>query len=137
MTPVKFLFNVFPELIHNFEKMKLFLSSSEYLDFACVRKIEMINISYIEDIQVLIVEVQEPLIGQGYGYGDKDIRKFYLQSRFAKVNFNEMHNFPIDVFVLIEKYSVSESPQSFKELRNIAWACLYDNFGDAIAHRPY
>lgn len=116
--------------------MKLYLSSYEYNDFDTPRKVLSFYKSIVENRNVLIIEVDLPLIGQKYGLLDKDVSKFYLINRVNENAFDTFQKFPIDVHVLIPKSVNNLSPSTFSELQNIAWACLYDNIEDAKNHKP-
>ena len=115
--------------------MKLYLSSYEYNDFEIPREVLQYQRKKLDDRNVLIIEVDKPLIGQKYGLLDNDISKFYLVNRVDENAFDNLNKFPIDVHVLIIKKTETINPSSLSELQNIAWACLYDNEKDAINHR--
>lgn len=115
--------------------MELYLSSYEYNDFEIPRKVTHFQKTKLSDRNVLIVEVDQPLIGQKYGLLGNDITKFYLVNRVDENAFEKLNKFPIDVHVLIIGNSEIVYPSSLEELQNIAWACLYDNKKDAKKHR--
>jgi hypothetical protein len=114
--------------------MTLYLSSYEYSDFDKPRKIINFIKYRIDQRNVLIVEVEEPLFGQNYGLGGKDITRFYLVNRVDEDAFESFKRFPIDVHVLIDK-NFKESISSLSDLESIGWACLYDKENDAAKHK--
>lgn len=60
-------------LIQNSNIMKLYLSSYEYDDFESPKEILQYHKTIIGDRNVMVVDVDKPLIGQKYGYGGSDI----------------------------------------------------------------
>src|SRR6185369_593437 len=115
--------------------MELYLSSNDYKSFEVPRRVTDYKKIKLGTRNVLQIEVAEPLIGQSYGFGGTDITTFYLVNRFDESAFEKLNEFPIDVHVLIVKNPETKKPSSFDELRNIAWACLYDNAKDAKYHK--
>ncbi len=115
--------------------MKIYLSSYEYDDFVLPKVVLQYQKAIIDGRNVLIVEVDRPLIGQKYNLLDEEIAKFYLINRVDENAFNKLDNFPIDVHVLIKKRKEIINPHSLSELQNIAWACLYNNLKDAEEHK--
>ncbi len=116
--------------------MKLYLSSDEYNDFSEVKEILTSSKLIFDYRTVIVIEVDKPLIGQKYDWGSKDITKLYITNRFKQdiglwENFNK---FPVYINVLIPKNPENINPISFLELKNIAWACIYDNEQDAKNH---
>lgn len=107
--------------------MNLFLTSTEQTDFAIVRKIIDYQKIVIDNRNVLIITVNEPLIGQGYGLKDYDPDVFYLINRHDENAFDKLNEFPISVHVLIIKSNTKLAPTSLDDLQHIAWADLYDN----------
>jgi len=114
--------------------MKLYISSYEYEDFATPRRVLHYQKMKINDRNCLIIEVDNPLVGQKYGLLC-DVDTLYLINRVDEHAFDTLNKFPIDVHVLIAKTTKITSPISLSELQNIAWACLYDNEADAYEHR--
>ncbi|HYM94358.1 MAG TPA: hypothetical protein VET23_09490 [Chitinophagaceae bacterium] len=116
--------------------MKLFLSSEEYYDFEVPRELIRYFKKNIENRNVIIAEISNPLIGQKYGWGAEDITNLYLTNRFMEDQeaIEKLNKFPIHVQILIPKSNRNQSPSSLSELQNIAWACLYDNEEDARNH---
>jgi hypothetical protein len=115
--------------------MNLYLSSYEYNDFAVPRKIIHFQKIILSNKNVLSIEVKEPLIGQKYGLLDTSITKLYLVNRFDEQAFDQLNNFPIDVYVLIMRNIKDIEPVNLQDLQNIAWACLYNNERDAKKHK--
>lgn len=114
--------------------MKLYISSYEYQDFDKPRKIIRYQKTELSSRNTLIVEVEEPLIGQKYGLLDYDVTTFYLINRVNEHAFDHLNRFPIDVYVLIIKNNMDRHIVSLDQLQNIAWACLYDNLHDTLVH---
>ena len=115
--------------------MTLYISSYEYSDFEIPREVLRYHKSLIENRNVLIVEVDTPLIGQKYGLLDNDISKLYLINRINENAFDTLTKFPIDVHVLIPSSQKNLNPSTLSNFQNIAWACLYDNIKDARNHK--
>jgi hypothetical protein len=115
--------------------MILYLSSYEYNDFASPRKILKHNKTVIDKKNVLIVDVDTPIIGQKYGLAGNDLIKLYLVNRVDESAFIKLEKFPIDVHILIPKSVENLEPSSMSQLQNIAWGCIYDNEIDARNHR--
>lgn len=112
--------------------MKLFLSSSENVGFLTQREIISYERNRLENRNVLIVKVDIPLKRDGRYYGklgDK-IDIFYLINRIDERAFDKLDCFPINVYVCLPK-NIDEEIISIKQLENIAWADIYDNFEDA------
>jgi hypothetical protein len=115
--------------------MTLYLSSYEYPDFDIPRTVNHFERMQLDGREVLAIEVEQPLIGQKYGWFDKDITTFYLVNRFEEGAFERLQQFPIDVQVYVMKSSTTILPHSLDELQQIAWACLNNNEGEARDHR--
>ena len=115
--------------------MKLFLSSYEYETFENPREILLFRKEIIDNRNILVVEVDRPIIGQKYGLLDNDIQTLYLVNRINEDAFDKFNLFPIDVHVLIPKSINKLKPSSLSDMQNIAWACLYDNEKDARDHK--
>ena len=115
--------------------MQLYLSSYEYELFRNPRKILHYRKEIIDNRNILIVEVDQLIIGQKFGLLDTDISTLYLINRFNEQAFDNLESFPIDVHVLIPKSSRNLLPSSLSDMQNIAWACLYDNIQDAEKHK--
>lgn len=90
----------------------------------------------IEKRSVIKMEIDDPLIGQKYGWPTKEIRVLFVTNRFKEdVNYWEgLNSFPIYVRVLIPIKVENSNPISFSDLREIAWACIYNNEEDAKNH---
>jgi hypothetical protein len=114
--------------------MTMYISSYDYFSFHLPRKILNYNKILIDDRNVLVVDVDPPVLGQQYGF-TIDISTLYLIKRFDENAFNELDKFPIDVYVLILKDDRKLVPSSLADLRNIVWACLYDSEEDALSHK--
>lgn len=117
--------------------MELFISSYDYMDFVKPRKILRFQHIQISGRKGLIVDVDVPLDGIKYGRQEKELHQLILLNRVDEHAFDSLKKFPIDVFVLIEKESGNreQNPIEVRELKNIAWACLYNNEKDAAKHK--
>jgi hypothetical protein len=115
--------------------MNLYLSSDEYEDFKRVKEILQYQKIDIEHRSFMMAKIDIPLIGQKYGWGDKDIKTIYLTNRFEGDSIEKINRFPFYVHVLIPKVSDSFGISSFSDLISIAWACIYDRKEDAINYR--
>jgi hypothetical protein len=115
--------------------MTLYLLSYEYPDFDIPRTVNHFERMQLDGREVLVIEVEQPLIGQKYGWFDKDITTFYLVNRFEEGAFERLQQFPIEVQVYVMKSSTATLPHSLDELQQIAWACLFDHEGEARNHR--
>jgi hypothetical protein len=115
--------------------MQLYLSSNESSDFAIPREILEYNKIVINNRNVLVVEVDEPVRGQNHGLGGTDITRLYLVNRHVEdaLAFDNLDKFPIHVYVLL--FDGNNLPYTLKEFKNIAWACLYNNKEDAQSHK--
>ena len=115
--------------------MKLYLSSNESTEFAIPREILEYHKIAINNRNVLVVEVDEPVIGQNHGLGGTDITRLYLVNRHVEdaLAFDKLDKFPIHVYVLL--LSGNNLPCTLKEFKNIAWACIYNNKEDAQSHK--
>jgi len=116
--------------------MELYLSSYEYADFDIPKKVIQYRKTVIDNRNVMVAEIDAPLIGQKYGFGDADVSVVYLINRVDEDAFEKLNSFPIDVHVLIPKVKGDKEPLTLSQLQNIAWACLYDNETDARIHKP-
>lgn len=114
--------------------MKLYLSSYEYEIFENPREITQIKKVYIDKKSVLIVEINEPILGQKFGLGGTLIHTLYLVNRFKDSSFDNFNKFPIDVHVFIPITNEIIIPTTFIDMQNIAWACIYNNKLDAMNH---
>lgn len=115
--------------------MQLYLSEYDHnTDFKEIRKVLRYSKQAIDKRPALVVDVDIPLIGQSYGYGGKDIKRFYLISRFDDNDIEKLNTFPIYVHVFISKNPDNQECISLSELSNIVWASLYDNEADARSH---
>lgn len=114
--------------------MSLYLSSYEYKDFEIPRSILRYEKTILEGRNILIVEIDKPLIGQKYGLFDNNVSQLYLMNRVNEDAFYNLNIFPIDVHVLIRKSEIIKI-SSLSDLQNIAWACIYDNKWDALNHK--
>lgn len=115
--------------------MTLYLSSSEDITFEIPRKILRFRKEIFDGRNTLIVEIDNPVIGQQYGLGGKDISTLYLVNRFDEQAFDKLNSFPIYVYVSIPKSPSIIDPTSLHDLQNIAWASLYNNEKDAWQHK--
>ena len=115
--------------------MTLFLSSYEYVEFEMAREIRNFRKEKINNRNTLVIEIDKPIIGQKYGFFDKDIYTLYLINRVDENSFDRLDSFPIDVYVLISKNPEVIIPKNLSEMQNIAWACLYNSKKDAIKHK--
>lgn len=115
--------------------MKLYLSSYEYEDFTMPTKILQYHKIILDNRNILVIEVDKPLIGQKYGLLDYNPKTLYLINRVNENAFDKLDQFPIDVHVLIQKKKEYLSPSFLSQLQNIAWACVYNNEKDAKAHK--
>lgn len=117
--------------------MQLFLSSYEYADFAQPRKVLRFQRVQISGRKGLAIDVDIPVDGNKYGNSEKELRQLFLLNRIDEDAFDSFKKFPVDVFVLIKKGSGAQELESVElnELKNIAWACLYNNEKDAIKHK--
>jgi|JI10StandDraft_1071094.scaffolds.fasta_scaffold93712_3 hypothetical protein len=80
--------------------------------------------SILDGIQLLNIEVAEPVIGQNYGYGADDISKFFLSSRYNLKELHELKAFPMQVHVFFLKDPKKKDPESFEDLYHWIWAEL-------------
>lgn len=117
--------------------MQLYLSYFDPIIFNTPNKILEYQKTTIENRNVLTVKIEIPIIGQEYGYRDKDIYTLFLVNRFEEDEsaFINLNKFPLFVHVLIPNIGnieVGYTPLS--QFVDVAWACLYDNYPDAESH---
>ena len=114
--------------------MNLYISSNEYEDFSNPR--EIINWENVTDSKgnCLIVKFDKPVKGDDYGF-PKNLHQFLLVGRFDDYKLKGLKEFPIEVHVfVIENINQINEIGSLKELTNIAWASVYNDFKDALNH---
>ncbi|MBM9502565.1 hypothetical protein JWG44_20125 [Leptospira sp. 201903071] len=116
--------------------LNLYLSSYDYDEFAKPRKILQYQKEKFSGRNILIVDVDTPVIGQTYGFGGNEISRLYLINRVNENAFDQLNQFPIDVHILIVKKLAVLPPSSISELQSIAWGCLYDNEREAHSFKP-
>lgn len=105
--------------------MNLYLISLDYYDFQIPRKVLEYQYITIENIQVLKIRTDLPIIGQKYGLGDCNPDIFYLTNKYNNDNLITLTGFPIAVVVYIAVSVDKMIPAHFVDLQNIAWAELY------------
>lgn len=111
-------------LIQNFNKnKKLFLTSTDYDEFKKLRIIESLKSITIESRNLTVVEINDPIIGQSYGFGGDDITRLYLLGRF-KDDTVESAKLPFDVHVMIPRNKDLSEVKALKDLLNIGWATV-------------
>lgn len=122
--------------------MAIYLSSRDSFAFDGVRTIVVHKQKEIEGVKFLHVEVDVPVAGQDFNLGNQAISTFYLANRFEPKNQDDiglLTAFPIHVHV----YASTDPAMSnfnhlhLSQLKNLAWATLYDNEDDAKHHRIY
>jgi hypothetical protein len=110
--------------------MKLYLSSYEYDEFSLPKEILTYEPQVINNRNCLVVTLKEPIVGNKYGF-NHDLFKFILVDRFDDEHLKRLKGFPIDVHVFVYE----EEKKTWEEMKNIAWACLYDNLQEAKEHK--
>jgi hypothetical protein len=113
--------------------MRLFISSTDYANFSHPRELQDWKPALIQNRNCFIVNIYPGLIGQEFGYGDTDINEVCLVGRFDD-SIGELSSFPIHVHVFILR-ARGDNYDSFENLINIAWACVYDSLEDARMHK--
>ncbi len=117
--------------IQIFSKMKLYLSSYDYEEFNIPKEIVSFNHILIENRNALLISLKVNIYGFKYGI-NRELNECILLSRFDDRLLKDLNKFPIDVHVFIFN---DNTINSFKNMTNIAWACLYNNKDDAKLHR--
>jgi hypothetical protein len=102
---------------------KKYLTSTDYDEFKKPRIIESPKSIIIESRNLTVVEINDPIIGQSYGFGGDDITRLYLLGRF-KDDTVESAKLPFDVHVMIPKNKDLSEVKSLKDLLNIGWATV-------------
>ena len=113
--------------------MELYISSYDYASVFAPRRVLHYQKTKIDNRNCLIVEVDEPVIGQQHGLLDRDINTLFLINRHDEYAFDKLNKFPIHVHVCIVK-SIEireEHVTALSDLQQIIWACLYNNETDA------
>ena len=111
---------------------QLFISSYEYDNFDKPRKVKLVKEIELKGKSCLFVEFDIPVNGAEYGYPNELLYDFLLVPRFDKNALSELQKFPIEVHIFIAKAS-EKKKYNLEEMTNIAWACLYDNYSDALS----
>jgi hypothetical protein len=103
----------------------MYLASSDYSRFEVPRKIINYENLKISNRNAIRVWVDRPILGQDFGYGDRDIFDLYLIGRVDDSSLVELDSFPISVFVLILKNGENDR-ENIDSFINLAWANLYE-----------
>ena len=84
-----------------------------------------------------LVQIQPPLIGQFYGYGDCDIDKVVLAARHKGHSFIHVVDWPISVHVAIPRSEdvLRQDTIECSDLKLIGWAEVYQTSEDAERDR--
>ena len=125
-------------LTPHFERvnMVLYLSSDEYEEFALPRKCLELRHVKLNNRDCLLIKVDVPVIGQTYGFGERDVHNLLLVARFKDSHLRKLKRFPIDVHVFIPADLDNPSAEKpWDKMLNVGWATLYDNELDAKMHK--
>lgn len=109
-------------------KMKeLYLSSTDTIDFEIPRRITELRHLVIDERPVLEVRLDRPVCIFDQEPSEIVTDRLYLTNRHVggEEKIERLDTFPIEVYVLTPKHSTAD-PTQLDDLRNIAWATLYD-----------
>lgn len=104
----------------------LFLTSNEYLNLTGPIFCEVINNTYVNSRQVLVVKINPPFSGIDYNLGLKAINYLLIIAKYKDSDIKTLSNFPIEVVVFIPDNL--EEPlkieRKWSEMLSIGWADL-------------
>jgi len=116
--------------------MSFYISSTDYYEFEEPRKIIKYEKHVLNGLHCLIAWIDPPVLGQNYGWGERNIDKVILVPRFEEDALQQLKDFPIEVHVFVPAdLSNPEQVRPWKEMKNIGWVRLYKRFQDARQHK--
>ena len=85
--------------------------------------------------ELLLVEVEPPIIGQEYGLGGKDIAEVVLSSRYQGSSLFPVSEWPCDVYVsrILHDAGVDTSLLTKDQLELVVWGRIYRTLAEANA----
>lgn len=117
---------------------KYYLSSLESRTFEPVRECRFTRLlRFTTDKPLVEADITPPVIGQPYGWGDRDISTVVLTPRHEGSTIDPISDFPLFVHIAIPHNADAriESPVDVSALQVIAWGELYRTAEDAEQHR--
>src|SRR5579862_4007493 len=105
-----------------------YLASSEGYGIESPRKawrLKRMRSNFRQDL--LLIEIDPPLIGQNYGRGEHDVYQVLVATRHKGASLFPINAWPVFVDVLLPQIDSVEDKEEIhpSEYRNIAWAALY------------
>ncbi|HZT42183.1 MAG TPA: hypothetical protein VFA07_08335 [Chthonomonadaceae bacterium] len=115
-----------------------YLASSEGYGIEDSRKawrIKRLQSDFRDDL--LLIEIDPPLIGQHYGLGEQDVHQVIVATRHKGASLFPISAWPVYVYVLLPLIAnVEERDKIYhSEYQNIAWAELYPTVAAAREKR--
>lgn len=110
------------------DRPDFFLASSEGYGMAEPRKCKRLaRIASESRNDLLLIEIEPPIVGQRYGLGEKDIDVVVVATRHAGDSLFPIEEWPVFVHVARCLTEVSKAREILmdKDLEEIAWAELY------------
>ncbi|HYD34965.1 MAG TPA: hypothetical protein VD999_02765 [Vitreimonas sp.] len=110
-----------------------FLASSEGYDLEEPKKCyKLRRVSNENRDDMLLVKVEPPLVGQGYGLGGKDVDTLLIIPRHVGASLFPINEWPLYVHVaLVPLDRINQNTFSKEEIKPIAWAELYPTWESA------
>src|SRR5690606_8564527 len=83
---------------------------------------------------LMLINIEPPIIGQQYGLGDQDVHRLLIAPRFEGVSLFPVTEWPVHVYVC--RLLVSGEPELVKdsEMELIRWGILHVNEEEAKRH---
>jgi hypothetical protein len=84
----------------------------------------------------MLVEIDPPLVGQGFGLGDKDITQLIISGKYQGDSLFPITAWPLSVYVarILDEGIVESRSFTRDQVELIAWAMLFRTFDEAAAH---
>lgn len=87
----------------------------------------------------MLVEIDPPLVGQGYGLGGQDINHLLLSTRFSGQTLFPITEWPISVYVtrVLNESILQSLSFTAEDVELVAWGKLFQDReeAEAVAHR--
>ena len=105
----------------------LFLRSTDYALLEAPKQCFDLEPTEAHGHYGLWVKVDVPIIGQAFGFGEKDIYDLLLVARFDDNELRALNRFPTHVHVFLPTEPGNRALiRPWRDMNNIGWACLYD-----------
>ena len=104
----------------------LYLTSTEYESISGPIACELVNNTYVNKHQVLVVRIEPPLAGIDFNKGLQAINYLLLIAKYKDAEIKKLNRFPIDVVVFVPDNL--EDPlrinRKWSKMESIGWAEL-------------